>query len=191
MRVGSSAAWMVCLASSALAQADHREAPSGDAPDAGVDGAPTPAPSTLPAVATSPPTSLPSVPEKIWYGDWILLSDGISLLTLPVWVGIGGYFVAGPSIHLAHGNVGRAFASLALRVAIPAAALVAGLAVCRDGCNEGAAVLTALGVFMIPPVLDAALAYDEAPAKPASGVRAVPTVYGGAGRLMLGVTASF
>lgn len=55
------------------------------------------------------------------YAGWMLLNDGISALTIPLGVGVGGYLLGGPIVHWTQGNVATGFGSLALRVGLPIA----------------------------------------------------------------------
>lgn len=85
--------------------------------------APPPEPEP-PAPVAAPPVMLrqpEEKPRKHWYGWETLMTDGISFATMPVIVGFGGYFVAVPIVHLAHGRAGAALGSLALRVGAPIA----------------------------------------------------------------------
>jgi hypothetical protein len=76
------------------------------------------APEASASSEASPPVRSPREPRH-WYGWETLLADGISLVTAPIIVGIGGYFLATPITHVAHGNPGRAFGSIAMRIALP------------------------------------------------------------------------
>lgn len=53
------------------------------------------------------------------YARWILTTDLVSALTVPLLLGIGGYVLGGPIVHWSRGNVEKGFASLALRIAMP------------------------------------------------------------------------
>lgn len=55
--------------------------------------------------------------ERKWYGWQTLLADSVSLATAPVYVGIPGFFLASPIIHLGHRNYGAAGASFGIRAA--------------------------------------------------------------------------
>src|SRR4051812_7393392 len=63
--------------------------------------------SAAPSVAADATKAVPAPPSEPihdaeapqrtvvhWYGGYTLLSDGLSILTAPAYVGIGGYFVA-------------------------------------------------------------------------------------------------
>jgi hypothetical protein len=79
------------------------------------------APSPSPASASPPPQAM----STKWYGGQIVASDVLSVLVIATGagfrsvqtggVGFGIYALGGPLIHGAHGRVGTAFASLALR----------------------------------------------------------------------------
>lgn len=80
--------------------------------------------------------------EKVSYRKQVLLVDGLSvaaMLTGPLlangdtdaggrlsMLGVAGYVVGAPIVHLAHGRVGAAAASLGLRTALPLAGMMAG-----------------------------------------------------------------
>jgi len=67
--------------------------------------------------------------HKHWYGWQTLLVDLGSVLTIPLGgVGLAGYALGAPIVHLAHGQVGRGVGSLGLRLALP---LVGGAVGCR------------------------------------------------------------
>ena len=111
-----------------------------------------------------------------WYGWQTLISDGTSLLLVPLlgtriasgetvaYVAVGGYLLGAPVVHLAHGRPGMAAASLGLRVVMPlAGALVgAGLERCRgDLCGLGGALVGgALGVISATVIDAAALTHE-------------------------------
>jgi hypothetical protein len=129
--------------------------------------------------------------EKRWYGWQTLLVDGASVLTIPFGIGIVGYFVGGPIVHLAHGHVGKAFGDLGLRVATPL--VVGGVMLAAldsggdtrgtDGAPPSAALIfVGLDLLVsagVASVVDAAaLAWEQRPVKPAqpAPTLVVPTV---------------
>lgn len=97
-----------------------------------------------PPTAAAPPATPPAAPvapvprttRTKWYGRETLIVDGVSagvfalgvgvawsaqgegMLLFPL-AGIVSYGIGAPIVHTTHGNVGRAAASLALRVALP------------------------------------------------------------------------
>jgi hypothetical protein len=145
-----------------------------------------------PAIARADePASAPYAehPQKTWYGWQILLIDGGATLTgiaaatssnstaggaLGV-VALAAYMLGGPIVHWSHGNVGRGFASLGLRVALPTVGLVAaGVGAKNDpGNGDGLAPGAAVGLLVVLPagiiaasaIDTSALAY-EAPRPP-------------------------
>jgi hypothetical protein len=73
-----------------------------------------------------------------WYGWQTLIADGASVAVTalgaasqiaPVgFMGVGGYLLGAPSVHVAHGNPGRAVGSLLLRAGLPVLGFAAGAA---------------------------------------------------------------
>lgn len=136
--------------------------------------------------------------ETRWYGWQNMLVDGgtialsVALLTsdnrevverAPL-VFLAGYALGSPSVHWAHENVGKGFASLGIRVGAPLVGGLAGCALddsngdfgCLGGVVIGAAAMSIAGI-----VVDyAVLAYDDAPPKrmenEAKGPRVTPTL---------------
>ncbi|HKY40907.1 MAG TPA: hypothetical protein VJN18_33460 [Polyangiaceae bacterium] len=106
-----------------------------------------------PAVAPAPPAPVAPAPQALegerpepkrrWYGGQTLAADGISLGVLVLgaanenfaYVGVGGLFLAAPIVHFGHGNVGRGFLSLGMRVALPIGGAALGSA--SEGCGGG------------------------------------------------------
>ena len=100
-------------------------------------------------------------------------SDGVAAL------GVTGYVLGGPIVHFAHGNVGRGFGSLGLRVGAPilGAGIGAASANCHGGdfCGMREAVVGGLVGAAVAVVLDAAvLARDEVNGKPITGANWYP-----------------
>jgi len=112
-----------------------------------------------------------------WYGWQNLSVDAAALSTLAfvsrsrtneeelAWAGVLLYAFGGPSVHWAHGNVGKGFGSLGLRTAGP---VVGGITLCAAmgdsgefGCLAGLALGGLLGIGAAVAVDSAALAYDE------------------------------
>jgi len=162
------------------------------------------------APALSPPSLTPAVamnvdertPTSTWYGWQILLADGAALglaaasqngdLALS-WV------VTGTVIHGAHGNVGRAVGSLALRGLTPIAGAYLGYALeTADGCHSefcghGGASLGGLAGVVTAEIVDVALAKDvEVPAATRHDrVGLTPVVHAKGGNVGLGVIGQF
>ncbi len=129
------------------------------------------------AAPPPPPKALP--PPKGSYGGYLLLLDAANLVTAPVYIGIVGYLVAAPSLHLSRGHYGRAAASFGMRVALPTIGVLVGALIAPPDCPREGVVclppgpLVGLGLGVIAAVvLDAALLGDApAPSKaPAVGV---------------------
>lgn len=105
------------------------------------------------------------------YARWMLMNDGISVVTMPLVVGIGGYFLAGPILHWSQGNAAKGFASLVLRVGMPiVGALVSSIPCMRsNSCNSdiiGFAFFGAIAGALGAVAIDAgALAYGTEDAK--------------------------
>ncbi|HSO40490.1 MAG TPA: hypothetical protein VLT33_48520 [Labilithrix sp.] len=135
-----------------------------------------------PARVASPEVAAPSVvrTHTHWYGWQTLLVDGASLLVLPavamtsdsaggglLLVAGGGYLLGGPIVHLAHGEVARAFASLGLRAGLPLVGGFVGVAAAKENCRGelcglgGAFVGAALGMVAATIIDPAALAYEK------------------------------
>lgn len=73
-------------------------------------------------------------PAETWYGWQNILIDAASLAVMLsalsgesalLWTGIGTQAIGGPIVHWTHGQVGRGFASLGLRVGLPGLTLLA------------------------------------------------------------------
>jgi len=151
------------------------------APDGTLPSAPNQAPVADPA-AQPAPVEAPAVDwhrqrrhseETYWYGWQTLIADGASLVVVPIiagstesealaFVALGGYLLAPPIIHAAHGRWGITFASLGLRIGLPVVAALVGAAVdqdCRDFCaGPVVGLIAGIGGAV---TLDAALLSDE------------------------------
>lgn len=124
-------------------------------------------------------------PRRAWYGWQILLADGggqtlaFALgVTLANYreagmiagaTGLATYALGGPSVHFAHGNVGKGFGSLGLRVGLPVVGVAAGVAL---GCGLSEDQYFCgfwgfpgfiVGAFSAIAIDAGALAYDEVP----------------------------
>lgn len=98
-----------------------------------------PAATALAPVSTAPAAPAPTpqpVYEKVWYGHQTLIADGVFFGTLMGGVaarsggvttaGYLGFLLATPILHMAHGNVGPGFGSIAVRFFLPLLTLGAG-----------------------------------------------------------------
>lgn len=106
----------------------------------------------------------PEQPETrtIWYGWQTLIVDagvvGATLVTKNPGVAVGGLTLGAPIVHWAHGNVGRGFASLGIRVGTP---LLTTFGVVALAMGSGSRMGPGLGEFglglgaVIASVLDA------------------------------------
>jgi len=106
-------------------------------------------------LASKPAEEAPKV--KSGYGGYLLLNDALSYATALLYVGIPGYFLAGPILHIARGHPGRAAISLGMRVALPALGLLADSQLSH--CDRGAPVCIPWGIgvgLLLATVLDAA-----------------------------------
>jgi hypothetical protein len=138
--------------------------------------------------------------RRTWYGWQTLALDGIAIAATTAGVveergalagaGIAGYFFGAPVVHFAHGNWGRGFGSLGLRVGGPLdGAIIGGLVGpkqtnCAMLCGPGPGAIVGAGVGAVSAMaLDAAfLAYDREPAR--MSVAVVPAADDG-GQLVL------
>ncbi len=152
--------------------------------------APVEPPPAAAAPATPPPSQAQPVPtyaryqqrrrheDTRWYGWQNLIVDGgvivggLALSAATAEAGgvvlVTGYFFGGPIVHWSHGQVGRGFASLGIRVAAPLLFAGLGYAVFqRDGSGAdlrglaGAILGFGLGVVSAIVVDAAALAYEK------------------------------
>lgn len=114
--------------------------------------------------------------RTVWYGWQTLLTDAaaISSAFIRPEIGIGTYALGGPIVHWAHGNTGRGFVSLGVRVVPAGLATLALYSNCRQpannekpdegiSCAEGP-ITMGLIVIATAIVIDAAvLAREEVP----------------------------
>lgn len=161
--------------------------------DADTQGTPNQPPEALPPVepppAPPPAVQVQPVPtygqyqqrrrreKSHWYGWQNLIVDGGVVVGGLVLVGasgeaggivlVTGYFFGGPIVHWSHGQVGRGFASLGIRVAAPLLFAGLGYAVFQRGGNDdlrgaaGAVLGFGLGVLGAIAVDAAVLAYEK------------------------------
>lgn len=121
------------------------------------------------AEANPPLAEPPAQPAVASYRGATLTADGVSvgLVVLSdladaeslVWIGISTYVVGAPFVHLTKGRPGRAAASLAMRVGLPALGLVIGDSIPRDcgicGGPPGAVYLGLAAGVVTASALDA------------------------------------
>jgi hypothetical protein len=162
---------------------------------------------TLPATPPPPPKiAAPSTTAEAshWYGWQTLITDGASILTIPLIIGLPSWFLATPIVHFSHGRVGAGFGSLGIRIASVVLFAVGALAITGgeagdSGVNQAAAGSLVLAIFAVPMTVDAAiLAYEPVPER--TGAAPPPHRLGAIvplvlprreGGLDLGVRASF
>ncbi len=147
-----------------------------------------------PAAAAAADRTPAAPPRKHshWYGWQTIIVDGMSLLVVPAMadetkstsllaLGVGGYALGGPIVHLAHGEVARGAASLGLRVGLPflgalGGAMVDGNSCSGEICRMDRVVLGgALGVLAAVVVDSAALAYERVQDEPAAAKATPPS----------------
>lgn len=141
-----------------------------------------------------------AAPGTLWYGWQMLIIDtaGLALVLgafsgeeALLWTGAGVQLVGGPVVHWAHGQLGRGFASLGLRVALPALGALAGVGQLD---LYGPFVGGAIGMLIAWVIDDLAIARIPAPAAAArpNGLRVTSLgVIPVADRVGLGVGLSF
>lgn len=94
------------------------------------------------------PLPVPPTPTmRRSYAGYILLADGLSVATMPLLIGFGGYFLGGPIVHWTKGNVEAGFGSLALRVVMPVAGAALFLVPCGNHCGYEGFILALVGVI--------------------------------------------
>jgi len=169
------------LCASSHAQADTQGTPNQPPealPPADSPPAPPPPPVQVQVVPTYGQYEQRRHREKThWYGWQNLIVDGGVIVGGLVLTGatneaggvvlVTGYFFGGPIVHWSHGQVGRGFASLGIRVAAPLLFAGLGYAVFqRDGSGDlrglaGAILGFGLGVLSAIVIDAAALAYEK------------------------------
>ena len=164
-------------------------------------GMPQSAPSMLPG---TPMLVMQSEPD-LDYRWQVIAADGVSLAFAfsgnmnATSLGIAGYVVGAPLIHVVHGEGGRGGTSLVLRVALPLVGVYAGQALarrscsgddldCDDGSFGGAILGLGLGV-LTAMVVDAALIARPVKRKPT--MTWVPQLTAAHDRVGLGVAGRF
>ncbi len=153
--------------------------------------------STAPELEADLDADEPVRPRRRWYGWQTLSADGAALLLALSAVGLSqgssadttalsvpallGYEFAPGVIHFAHGNPGRAFASMGVRLGVPLAAAFVG-ATAASGCDDygceagGAAVGFLLGIGGAMAIDAAVFAYDEQSPPPTARTSLLPLV---------------
>jgi hypothetical protein len=132
------------------------------------------------------------------------MTDGISLASAIVgglveprgeplfWLAGGGYLLAAPIVHVAHGNPGRAVASLGLRVGLPVAFFGVGALVedCqgREFCGLASLVIGVPLGMATAIALDAAVLARDTVERP---LAILPTLTVGSGSASPGLGGTF
>lgn len=137
---------------------------------------------------------------RVWYGWETLICDGASLVTSTILVGIGGYALCAPIVHLANGQAVKAAASIGLRLGAPLGMGLAatGLAYagsdgeCGLGCALAFVVGAGAGVVSAVALDAAVLARKDADKKEkTSSASIVPTGTARSDRVELGLAGTF
>jgi hypothetical protein len=141
----------------------------------------------------SPESATPAArkPQRRWYGWQTLISDGLAIGTVAYAIAsaddgeegdsdahlfIAGeltYFLGPPTIHWAHGHVGKGFGSLAIRLGSAVVAIIGAIqdmSVLGDGDSDppnGLMVAGALGMIAAIPLDAAVIANEDVPAQEA------------------------
>ena len=131
----------------------------------------------------APKRVTPPIPEteRHWYGWQILITDGASVVTMPILIGFGGYALGGPIVHMAHGEYLRALGSLGIRLGAPFIGGFTALAFCTPkgdfGCLGEGLIGFAVGGLTAMAVDSAALAWETRPVqKETRSARVVPVI---------------
>lgn len=166
----------------------------------------TPPASTAPG-ATAPAAVEPEAePERESYGWQIAIADVASTVLIfkahdqsAATAGLLTYALAGPIIHGAHEQGGRAVASLVLRVGLPVVSAWAWAGYAQSRCSpndddcetEGAAAVGLLLGFATAMVIDATALSHPVKAKQAARLTWVPHVAASRQQVGLGVLGQF
>jgi hypothetical protein len=99
-----------------------------------------------PAEPAQPPAPTARATESSWYGWQVMIADAASIAMMgsglaarnaPIgYLGLGGYLVAAPIVHGAHGRVGVGFASFGLRAGLPMVGAMLGYAAAGSCSRE-------------------------------------------------------
>ena len=123
--------------------------------------------------------------RHVWYGTQTLALDGLANVMIAVGaatssmsnaavpgamlgLGIPTYVLGAPIVHWAHGNVGKGFGSLGMRLlsSIVGAGVGAAGATALKGAGLVAVGVLVVGIVEVPVIVDATmLAYDDVPSK--------------------------
>jgi hypothetical protein len=142
---------------------------------------------TAPIAPIDAPALVPARPTRRWYGWQTLLVDAaafgiatttdinVDYLSQPTGVAVVGlYTLGGPGVHLAHGNVGRAIGSFALRLGLPAAGWVIGSAGGNDVGSAITGVLLAASGYLAAVAIDASVLSWDIRDAPRDAARPTP-----------------
>jgi hypothetical protein len=164
-------------------------------------------PALRPLASPPIPEPDPELEDSAYHGQMVVADVAtLALVFVGGEAGISAagltYLIAGPSIHLAHGQGHRAAGSLALRLGVPVVGAfgAAWLARSRDSCSEddedcddGALVAAVLGAgagMLAAMLIDDAMLSGPVRRKPAR-VEWAPRVTATTGRLGVGVVGRF
>jgi hypothetical protein len=188
------------LLSSAAALADEVEPSDPATTGASLPAPPPPPPGAVPDSVAAPkrvrrhhePLAVPK--RTRWYGWQTLLADAASVALIVggasaesgelALVGVGGLWLAAPTVHFSHRNVGRGLLSLGARFAFPITGAAIGAAAEDCGASDGELDLCPLGGILAGGLLglvtavivDASVLAHEPDPEPAHGVRLTPGV---------------
>jgi len=142
-------------------------------------------------------------PRRHWYGWQTLIADGavLGFLTAAVldkehseffgYSALAGYVVAAPIIHFTHGNPGRAFGSLGLRVGAPIVVSITAQAITGCGgdfCGVSGLFFGAIGALGVMGVDAGLIAYEDAED---SARRVIPVIALNPGMTYVGARGAF
>lgn len=154
------------------------------------------------SAATAPPPDVPTdvtTNDREWYGWETLICDGASIVTSPLLIGIGGYVLCAPIVHLGNGEPVKALASFGLRLGAPVGLGIGFAAIeigthngrCEFGCGfTGLFVGAGIGIVSAIAIDAAALARKDV-RKTQKGSAIVPTGSARGDRVELGVAGTF
>jgi hypothetical protein len=144
-----------------------------------------------------------SLTDGDWYGAQILSADAAAVglgLVCSALHGEGAcllpYVLGGPAVHIAHGQAGRAAASLVMRVSLPFLGGLAGLRLSDNDAIDDVVVGVLTGV-VAASLVDAVFAFDshgaapEPPKRATHGFSMAPSLAIGRGDAVAGVVGRF